>query len=507
MRGRAYKRTMKQSNVSKLIAFDPRTKSICRLRGAEITKLDELKYRKYYKYISYLPVKEMQLETIHLDFSVDEKHLAGAIEDMVYEELDLDPDTKYIIRYTHSDRIKNSYQLFIISKEKLDYLFDDTVEEIEYVDNIMPAPLVYDVLYDDLLEPSGVHCFIYFMRDDAFITFYKDGEYIYAKSIKYSLDFIFSEYIKGGGAAMSEESFFELLRAKGKPEESDFTNRIMRIFGETFISLNDVMVYIKRVYNIEKIDRLYIGSSAGNITGLGNFSENFFGLKSLPMRFNFGFHGKSNEIDQFTTMLLERGSKRRLAMDNNFTQHRRPPAMHRRSSGQLVAVMVGASILGLVPTAYHLVSKIAIDGKKGLLLHEEKRIEEDVLKYKKLINSKSTLLERVTQEAKSSQKYLDDKERTLESIYSKKVDYKLKSEQYAMFANDFEKFGIKSYDFHSFNDSYHLFLVAKSDKDITELISFMSKKYDDKMNFIDISIITRDNSNDTYQGLLRMDFK
>jgi len=498
---------MKQSHISKIIAFDPREKFAYRLRGAEITELGELTYKKYYEYISYLLTKDIQIETIHLDFSVDAKNIAGAIEDVAYEELGLDPDREYIIKYYHSAKAKNSYQLFIIPRDKLESMFDDAADVVGHIDAIVPAPLVYSVLYDDLLDASGVHCFIYFMRDDAFITFYKDGEYIYSKSIEYSLDVIFAQYIKSGGISMSEESFFDALTGRGDTRDPDFANRIMRIFGEAFMSLNDVIVYVKRVYNIERIDRLYLGSSAGAISGLGNFSENFFGLRSLAMKFNFGFHSKSKHVNQFTKMLLERGVKSRAGIDSNFTQYERPPAIHRRPSGQLIGILVGATILGLIPTAYHYISKKAIDGKSGLLLAKERTVNADVEKYKKLIDEKVTVLDTITQEVNSSHRNLSDKEKTLVSIYDKKVNYRLKSEQFTMFANDFEKFGIKSYDFKSSSDSYHLFLVAKSDQDITKLISQISKKYSKSIKFIDISIIARNEKDGTYQGLLRVDFK
>ena len=62
-------------------------------------------------------------------------------------------------------------------------------------DFISPAPLLYKTLYKkEILTDNGTHCFMYFTRHDAFVTIYHNGEYLYSKSIEFSLEKIYERY-------------------------------------------------------------------------------------------------------------------------------------------------------------------------------------------------------------------------------------------------------------------------------------------------------------------------
>jgi len=494
-----------KSKAYKSISIDPYDKSYFELSGASIMQLEALPTVAQCKYISYVASKDIITGVISLDFAIGNSDIDGAIEDVAFDEFGLNSDREYIIKYW---KIKDSsYEVFIVPADKLDALFSDVVDEIGFVDSIIPAPLVYGSLYRDILDNRGVHCFLYFMSDDAFITFYKNGQYVYSKSINYSLDEIYAKYLSAGGVSMSRDAFFVYLGGKSSSSDPDFQTRIMRIFGEAFVSFNDVLVYAKRIYGLENIDRLYLGSSAGSIAGLSNFSQNYFGLKSYEMNFDFGYYEQNGSVEQFEKMLFATSSRGMGNSEIDFTQYHRPPPIYKRSSGQLVGAMVAASVIGLLPSLYYLVSKVVVDGQISMLSQKESRLTEDAAKYKKLFKVKSLELNKTLAEANDIREKLEAKEKTLTSIYEKKVNYRPKSKQYVEFAKDFEKFDIKSYDLKSFDDNYYLFLVAKQDSDITKFISYVSKKYDKSASLVDISMIARDEASGTYQGLLRVDFK
>ncbi len=486
------------------ISVDPYDKSYFELSGASVARINSLPVSNQYNYISYVASKDLIVGIVNLNFSVSKDDLDGAIEDIAFEELGLNPELEYVIKYWKKK--DGRYQVLAIQNDKLDALFSARVEEIGYIDSIIPAPLVFTSLYSDILDSRGVHCFLYFMRADAFISFYKNGQYIYSKSIGYSLDNIYAKYVESGGLSMSQESFFEHLAGNGS-KDSDFQTRIMRIFGAAFISFNDVLVYARRIHGLDVIDRLYIGSSAGSVAGLSNFSQNYFGLKSYEMHFDFGYYDQNNSTDQFTKMLFAINTKGTSKSEINLTQYHRPPPMYKRSSGQLIASVIIASIIGILPSLYYLVSKVVVDGQISMLSLKESELIEDAAKYKMLFEKKSLELNNTATRANSMRESLDAKEKTLVAIYDKKVNYQPKSKQYVEFAKDFDKFNIKSYNLKSFNDNYYLFLVAQQDSDITKFISYVSKKYNNSASLVDISMIARDENSGTYQGLLRVDFK
>ena len=60
----------------------------------------------------------------------------------------------------------------------------------------------------------------------------------------------------------------------------------MKIFAEVFITINDIIIYVKRACNLEAIDQMFIGSDKGPIIGLDDYSQNYLGLHSSDLNFN-----------------------------------------------------------------------------------------------------------------------------------------------------------------------------------------------------------------------------
>ncbi len=112
--------------------------------------------------------------------SIEDEDLEGALEDKAYDELGLDAATEYIINYRESFGAEGegrTFQLFIMERERYHELFSDIRNSLKYVDLILPAPLLYQSLYDhNILENKKVHCFLYFADHDTTLTFYQNGE-------------------------------------------------------------------------------------------------------------------------------------------------------------------------------------------------------------------------------------------------------------------------------------------------------------------------------------------
>ncbi len=96
----------------------------------------------------------------------------------------------------------------------------------------------------------------------------------------------------------------------------------------------------------------------------------------------------------------------------------------------------------------------------------------------------------------------EGKEKTLVSVYNKKVNYNLKSNQLASFAQNFKKFGVKSNRMMSENDTYYLSLISNSDRNVTNLIKDITRKYLKDIKMINIDEIKEDENNSLYQGTL-----
>jgi len=462
--------------------------------------------------VTYLANKDMIIAPINVNFGIADEDLDGAIENKAYEELGLDPTVEYFIKYLeipNDNEEGRLFQLFIIEQSKYDEIFDDLVTKTKYIDLIVPAPLLFESLYSfNAVESSGIHCYLYFTKYDTFLSFYRDGQYFYSKSIKYSFEQIYSRYCEMSGETIDEGSFFDILKKEGmRATSSDFQQNIMKLFGEIFISINDIVIYAKRAYNIDTIDNIFIGSSLGPIIGLDDYVQNYLGLRSSPLDFDFKFEIEDWHTDQLQKIMAASGLEYLKHQDIlNMTQYPSPPAFFKRTSGQFVLTTIGVTALGLsIPLYYYIGGKIN-DFRNDRLAKQEQLLQNEANKYKAIISSKIKEIKKIDKAINARKKVFNAKEKTLTYVYNKKVNYRLKSDQMKLFAADFAKFGVKIYNIDSKNDNFEIYLVADDDKKITRLIKHISKEYKDKLSNIDIDLIEKDKNSTLYQGILKVGF-
>ncbi|NOX14880.1 MAG: hypothetical protein GXP61_02420, partial [Epsilonproteobacteria bacterium] len=183
--------TKEEQNYSSIISIDPIS-----LNSYEYIK-NEIKVNKLEKskkdsfFTSYIPAKDIITASIEMSRSIPDEDLKDAIEIKVYDELGLDSAVNYSITYleTETNDTRNRiYNVFVIDSTLVDERLTPIKKQTKYIDYVTGAPFLLQSLYKkNFLEPDTVDCFIYFQKDDAFLAIYRDGEYIYSKSLHYSL--------------------------------------------------------------------------------------------------------------------------------------------------------------------------------------------------------------------------------------------------------------------------------------------------------------------------------
>ena len=78
----------------------------------------------------------------------------------------------------------------------------------------------------------------------------------------------------------------------------------MKIFAEVFITINDIIIYAKRAFNLDTIDQMFIGSEKGPIIGLDDYSQNYLGLHSSYFNFNDNVTSEEWYTDQLQYLML-----------------------------------------------------------------------------------------------------------------------------------------------------------------------------------------------------------
>jgi uncharacterized membrane protein YciS (DUF1049 family) len=496
-----------------IITINPYINSYYEYKNQELKKIDKLTYNDKNFTIAYATNKDLIIASLDIGFDADLEEIEDTIYMKAYEELGLDEEKEYTIHHhkTNSDENSTLYTVFISEPDNLGLKLLPLVEEIKYIDLVIPAPLLYRTLYsNNVLENRDAHCYIYFTMKDAFVTVYKDGEFIYSKSIEFSLEQIYDKYCALIGEKIDKEEFYEVLESEGlKTTNSVYQQNLMKLFGEVFLQINDIIIYTKRAYNIPNISKLFLGSVKSPIIGLGDYGYNYLGIPTFNLDFNFDIKNDEWYVDQLQYLMVKsgldylEGSKGII----NISSYPRPPVFTKRSSGQFILSILGASLLAIgVPLGY-LVPSYMNEAYNLKLNKDNQRLTHEVKKYKKILSDKQAIIKSETKKLKSLEAIFEGKAKTLTSIHKKKVNYNFKSGFLYTFAKDLKKYSVHVEKILSHEDTFTLYLVSSDEKFITKYIKFVSKEYSLNIKKIDIERIAIDDKDNLYRGILKVSYR
>jgi len=459
---------------------------------------------------SYISNKDIITTSVKISRSIPEEDISDILDIKAYEELGLDQANSYIISSyeVESAGEEREYHIFVSNPEDIDRLYLPTKQQTKYIDLIIPAPLLYKPLYTkEILQNNATHCFVYFSRYDASVTLYKDGEYLYSKSIDFSLEQIYDRYCEYIGEKVDEKDFFSILESEGlKTTNNDFQQNFMKIFGEVFITINDIIIYAKRAFNLETIDQMFIGSEHGPIIGLDDYSQNYLGLPSTDFNFNYNVNNEEWYTDQFHYLMLL-SSFEYMEDESSFvnlTMYPRAPSFVNRASGQFIISTFAAIALSLAYPLTYLVGSYVNDAKIYALDIENKQLSAESSKYKGILSKKKNTIQTLDANIKSVATRYGSKTKTLTAIYDKKINYKLKSGLFHTIADELTKFDVHVDKLITENDTLLISLVSTDDRKFTELIKYISDTHFDELKEIDIERIKKDPDSNYYKGLLKV---
>ncbi|MBT8348483.1 MAG: hypothetical protein HKP62_03415, partial [Sulfurovum sp.] len=475
--------------------------------------LDKLTYNTSNFIASYVNNRDIISTTVHLSRSIPEEDIADILDIKAYEELGLDQANTYIISSVEVESAgeDREYHIFVSEPESLDELYLPIKEQTKYIDLIVPAPLLYKTLYTkEILQDNDTHCFVYFTEKDASVTIYTNGQYVYSKSIEYSLEQIYDKYCESIGEKVDEKEFYTILESEGlKTTNNDYQQNFMKIFAEVFITINDIIIYAKRAFNLDTIDQMFIGSEKGPIIGLDDYSQNYLGLHSSD--FNFNYHVTNEEwyTDQLQYLMLLSSFDYMEDESSlvNLTMYPRAPSFVNRASGQFIISTFAAISLSLAYPLVYLVGSYVNDAKIYALTIENNKLTTEANKYKKILSEKKNQIKGLDEKIKALSTTYDGKAKTLTAIYDKKVNYRLKSGTFHTIAGELDKFEVNVDSLKSEKDTLWLSLVSTDDRKFTEVIKYMSDTHFDEITEIDIERIQKDPGSNYYKGLLKVELK
>jgi hypothetical protein len=484
------------------ISINPYNRTYFKSSGRSIQQNTTPQYEKQQYVISFLNTKSFITAVIGISKNIPEDDVYYALENKVYDELALDMAVEYNIQFVPAknmiDENDQFYHVFIVDPLTFEETFSSSVDALKYIDLILPLPLLYKTLYTkEIIETSGIQVFIYFQENDASLTLYNDQEFVYTKSLKFSFKEMHERFSELFGEPISYEQFVTFVQEEGlNVNNSEYQKYLIKLFGELFLHINDVLTYAKRAFEIEKIDDIFIGSQFGIINGLDEYAQTYLGLSAHPLDFEYDFTFNGVHADQIHLLMHLYAQ---LSLDEryecNFTTFHRPPPFVKRQSGKII-MLTAASLVGAMLYPVTFWSLDYVEQMHLSMLNDE---------FREVHNTKITREATINLKLADQKKYqtlLDDEilrykknEATLKKIREIKVNYPMKAKHLAAFTRDFNRYNvmIKAIEYTEENHKKFTFtLIAKNDKQLTDLLKFLTTNraasYDfrmDSINFLE----------------------
>lgn len=474
-------------------------------------------YSKEQFVISYLNTKEFINAQIEISKNIPDEDLFDALSNKAYDELALDQAVEYQIQYIETfntlDEDNRHFHVFIVDPLDIANTFEAPVEKIKYIDVIIPVPLLIKSLYaKEIVNNTGVHCYVYFQENDAFLTIYSEKEFLYTKSIKYSFIDMHERFCELYGERIDYPVFLKFFSQEHlKDTDSDFKSYIIKLYKELFANINDILTYTKRAFDVDKIDHIYIGSQIETVTQLDEMIEAELNIKSSQFNFDYGFESNNIYVDQLHSLMhLYSNTSQESRYKCNFTTYKRPPKFIKRDSGKLISVVAGSLALAFAYPITYWTLTYAQELQKDLLEQNYKELHNTRVTREATIKNRRADKDKAAKLLEAEQAEYIEKKNTLIKIHEVKVNYPMKAELLTKFTKELTKYGVKmsesNYKEVENSKALIISLASKKDRQITLLVEHLTEVYEGQYTF-ELEEIVFDNYNKMYLSELKVVLK
>ena len=502
-----------EDSFSSVISINPYNHTYLSGISSFLSETKSPQYQKKQYAISCLNTQGFINSQIAITKNIPEEDLYDAINNKVYDDLALDQAVTYQIQFIETfnnlDEDNRHFHVFIIDPLTITQTYREVVKEIKYIDVIIPAPLLLKSLYSkEIIEDSGVHCFIYLQENDAFVTLYNEKEFIYTKSINYSYIQMHDKFCEYYGERIEYEEFINFLSNESlRDTNSKYKEYFIRLYKELFANVNDILTYVKRAYEIEKINHIYVGSQVECASKLDEMAEVELSIKSFNLDFDYGYEDNGVYIDQLHALMhIYTTLPEEDRYECNFTTFIRPPKFTQRDSGKLIILTAASFLIAFIyPVTYWILTYAQI--LQYDLLQQEYREQHNIKTTREAtIKNRETDREKISVLlAQEKEEYLA-KKGTLIKINEVKVKYPMKAMLLHKLTKELTRFNVNlqglSYS-EDDNKNFRLNLIASRDKSITNLLEFLTKEHEGKFNF-SLEEISYDEDSSRYLSELKV---
>ena len=483
-----------QNSLSSVISVNPYKDTYFSGVSSFLSETPKPEFMKEQFAISYLNTNGFINSQIAISKNIPEEDIFDAINNKVYDDLGLDQAVEFQVQYIESfnnmDEENRYFHAFVVDPLTITETYQNVVEKIKYLDIIIPTPLLIKSLYTkDIIESNGVHCFIYFQENDAFLTIYGDKEFIYTKSLKYSFIEMHERFCELYGERINYDEFINFFtNANLRDTDSEYKDYFIKLYKELFSNVNDILTYAKRAFDIDKFEQVYIGSQLSTVTKLDEMLEVELNIKASDFEFDYGFESNDQFIDQLQSLMhIYTTIPKAERYECNFTVFHRPPRFIQRESGKLLILLAASFTLAFAYPITYWILTYAQELQRDMLekdyndLHIIKTTREATIKNREADKTKALAL------LKQEKEDYIEKKNTLIKIHDVKVNYPMKAKHIALLTKDLNKFDVRiealSYSEDEDLKKFKFHLVSSKDKKTTQLVEYLTKIHNGEFKF------------------------
>jgi len=354
-----------------------------------------LKYR-YIINIGFKLPKNIEKEMLEIEA---EKYL------FTQGSLDYTKEYKIVYKFKEYEDYWN-VEAFVVDIETLKNVFQNHLKTFKYIDFITAAPFVFESFY----EITGVlpqnDMFMYLSDDEAFVSCFEDGKFLFVKSITK-----LSTLAKHLG--IDNEELKKLLSTKGLNqdayEDAETFQVIESFFSELFMKVSHLVNYSTGNYRLNGINHIYFYSPF-EISGIEKYTD-FWQLSGIK----FKRYSINTEYDPFDYTAAVYNSKNYPKEEENFSIFIRPLPFYKKRTGQIAIFSLFIALVLAADIGY----------KYFTAKEQEKTIEvlqEKILRQQKLSNLLRKAVKKYTQKINTLQSEIINTQKQIEKI-SDEVTY------------------------------------------------------------------------------------
>ncbi|MGP1484772.1 MAG: hypothetical protein ACTTJC_01525 [Campylobacter sp.] len=410
--------------------------------------------------VSYIQYQDLIVGQIQIDTDTKDDDLPSQISLKAYEELNLDTKTQYKIVYKESFCASENrlFSIFVTNSKKIDQIFSKVGDQISYIDSVIAAPLLLKALYNQhIINKNSTDTFVVLQKNDAFVAFYKDGEYVHSRPLQYSINNIYDKFILSSQANINEINFKEILKSQG-----EYETIFLKIFDDLIYFLNDVVNSFRRIYKTN-IKNVFIISDI-YIKNLDLILQNGLNTKAIFLQLS-----QNNIWQEILNMAAKNCFENRNSC-LNLTPFERPQSIFKRQSGKLFLSAAIAVILTLIFPILNFTKAVFLQTQNEILdtkINElTDKINSQISDIKKLSNEKNEL----NNELEREQNLTIAKRNLLFTIDEKRTNYALKAANLVEISTFLKARNIKLLSLQNIDRNFTLQLKSQNAGDITELI-------------------------------------